>query len=222
MKKILFVLVGIVMMAGNISAQTTGTSMYGKHEKPENYVTIGKGNVSLGAIVSIFNRNEVKLQTGINAKYFLTDSWALRGSLRFGRDFAKGIDPQYIFPDNTVDIPTEEKNSPYAENETGDEIKKTIRKSTFMINIGAEHRHKLSNRFFGYYGLDLAMGGYGEIDRTKKNGDVISLTKQNRSFDLEMLPFIGVECFLGPKVSLSTEFGYDFLFKFYSKLSQPP
>ena len=62
-----------------------------------------------------------------------------------------------------------------------------------MVNIGAEHRHKLSNRFFGYYGLDLAMGGYGEINRTRKDGDVISLTKQNRSFDVELLPFMGVE-----------------------------
>ena len=191
MKKLLLALTGIIMVAGCAMAQTSNVSTYGKHEKPTNYVTLHKGDVSLG--------------------YFISDSWALRGNLRFGRDFANGTDPQYI---------TEDENSmdyEYGETTEDDNLKYAIRKSTFMVNIGAEHRHKLSNRFFGYYGIDLAMGGYGEINRTRKDGDVISLTKQNRSFDVELLPFMGVECFLGPKISLSTEFGYDFLFKFYSK-----
>lgn len=212
MKKLLLALMGTVMVAGCAMAQTSNVSTYGKHEKPTNYVTLHKGDVSLGAFVSVFNRNDVKIQTGINVKYFISDSWALRGNLRFGRDFANGTDPQYIYTEDENDMGYE-----YDEPTEDDNLKYTIRKSTFMVNIGAEHRHKLSNRFFGYYGLDLAMGGYGEINRTRKDGDVISLTKRNRSFDVELLPFMGVECFLGPKISLSTEFGYDFLFKFYSK-----
>lgn len=208
MKKLLLIVAGIAIMAECVVAQTSGVSTYGKHEKPSDYVTLRKGDFSLGATASVFNRRDVEFQTGINVKYFLSDSWALRANLRFGRDFAKGDDPQFI---------PEEEDGQSSGYSAADETTNTIRKSSFMVNLGAEHRHKLSNRFFGYYGVDMAVGGYGEIERTRKDGDVVALTKQNRSFDVELLPFMGVECFLGPRISLSTEFGYDFLFKFYSK-----
>lgn len=220
MKKLLTAIIGIAVVSASAFAQTKTVTTYGKHEKPKDYVSLNKGDMSLGATVSVFNRNDVTLQTGINAKWFLSKSWALRGSLRFGRDFAKGETPSFIFPDNTVNDPYDDYNSNGHWSKYWDkDCKNTLRKSTFMINIGAEHRHKLSNRFFGYYGADVALGGYGEILRAVKDGETILLSKQNRSCDIELLPFMGMECFIGPKISLSTEFGYDFLFKFYSKNS---
>lgn len=223
MKRLLTAIIGIAVVSATTFAQTKTVSTYGKHEKPKDYVTLSKGDMSLGATVSVFIRNDVTLQTGINAKYFLSKSWALRGSLRFGRDFAKGETPAFIFPDNTVDDPYDGGYTDYIvdgyhpSDKKKDDTKNIIRKSTFMINIGAEHRHKLSNRFFGYYGVDAALGGYGEILKMTKEGETIKMLKQNRSCDIEILPFMGMECFIGPKISLATEFGYDFLFKFYSK-----
>lgn len=70
---------------------------------------------------------------------------------------------------------------------------------------------------FGYMGSDIAIGGSGQISRMKVNDKLISEDKINRACDLALLPFVGLEFFLGPKLSLSGEFGYDLSFKFYSK-----
>ena len=223
MKKLLMGIIGVALALTTAFAQTKTVSAYGKHEKPKDYVTLKAGDISLGANVSVFNRNDITLQTGINAKFFLSKSWALRGALRFGKDFSIGQAPYYIFPNNTIggafsELYDEYEDYPDPGDHNKDVEKSIIRKSLFMLNIGAEHRHKLSNRFFGYYGVDLALGGYGELYKSKTSSNVVT-QKLNRSFNVELLPFIGFECFLGPKISLSTEFGYDFLFKFYNKNS---
>jgi hypothetical protein len=85
-----------------------------------------------------------------------------------------------------------------------------------MLVFGAEHRHKLSNRFFGYYGADLGIGGYGMIYKAYNSlNEMIYKATYNRSCDVSIQPFIGLDFFVGPKISLSLEAGYDVLFKFY-------
>ncbi len=203
MKKFLLSLICVIAVAGVASAQ-------GKCQKSEDYVQVGKGTWSLGVSAMLLNRNDVPLQTGLYAKYFVTDKLALRGTLRFGRDWAKGVDPDYIGG-------SEEDSgygSDYDDYQDNGETS-TIRSSNFMLVVGVEHRHKLSNRFFGYYGADLGVGGYGQIYREQKDGKTDFLTKMNRSADVTLQPFIGLEFFIGPRISLGAEFGYDVLFKFY-------
>lgn len=214
MKHFIIAFAGIFLIGAGVSAQTKTVTTYGKHEKPKDYVSLNSGTVSLG-VGGAYNLgvnttdnsyDAVPLMSGISAKYFFNEHWAVRGSLLFGRKFDKSIQTQ----DNTSANPGEE-----AAGTT--EITNTKRTSNMMVYLGFEHRHKLSNRFFGYYGTDLAVGGSGHIERIKTNGELVSLTKTQRSFDMALLPFIGLEMFLGPKVSIASEFGYNLAFKFYSK-----
>lgn len=214
MKHFIIAFAGIFLIGAGVSAQTKTVTTYGRHEKPKDYVTLNSGTVSLG-VGARYNLGmnaedtpyyNVPFMTGISAKYFFDEHWAVRGSLLFGRDFDKSIQTQ----DNAPANPGEE-----AAGTT--EITNTTRTSNVMVYLGFEHRHRLSNRFFGYYGTDLAVGGSGHIERTKTNGELVSLTKTQRSCDVALLPFIGLEMFLGPKISISSEFGYNLDFKFYSK-----
>lgn len=190
-----------------------------KHQKPEDYVTVKAGNWGFGFQSTLLNRSDITFQSGLTAKYFVSDNWALRFNLRFGRDWAKGPSPEYIVGEEYDDDYDYDYDYDYDdEYDAKDKDLTTIRKSNFMFVIGAEHRHKLSNRFFGYYGADLGVGGYGQLCRYRdNNGTVESVSKQNRSVDVAIQPFIGIECFLGPRISLGFEAGYDILFKFYSK-----
>ena len=179
-----------------------------KHTLPDDYAKCVKNTWSLGFQAMIHNRQDVEFQSGIYAKYIITDKWALRTNLRVGRDWAKGTNPEYIY----------EQTGSNDNHYTDGQSLTTIRKSNFMLTLGAEHRHKLSNRFFGYYGLDLGIGGYGQLRRSfDKDGSLSAVVKQNRCCDIAMQPFIGLEMFVGPRISFALETGYDILFKFYSK-----
>lgn len=205
MKKLLLSLVCVFSLVGAVNAQN-------KCQKDENFVQVGKGTWSLGVSAMLLNRNDVPFQTGLYAKYFVTDNLALRGTMRFGRNWATGVNPEFIGgigEDNDGDYIYDSDD--YQDN--GEMT--TIRSSNFMLVLGLEHRHKLSNRFFGYYGADLGAGGYGQIYRVKTDGKLDELIKTNRSADVTIQPFIGFEFFLGPRISLAAEFGYDVLFKFY-------
>lgn len=182
-------------------------STYGKHEKPTDYVKITSGTISLGVGTSynFYGEYSVPFLSGISAKYFFDESWAIRANLQFGRKFTKSFSSENS-NFGMEDIPT---------NQT--EISNTDRTSNFMLNLGFEHRHKLSNRFFGYYGTDIAIGGTGTISRQKENGKLIFEEKTERACNLGILPFIGVEFFIGPRISIATEFGYNIAFKFNSK-----
>lgn len=181
-----------------------------KHKLPDDYAKCVENTWSLGFQAMVLNRNDIEFQSGIYAKYLITDKWALRTNLRFGRDWAKGTNPKYITNQ------TGSNDDLYAEE--SDLSSTTIRKSNFMMTVGAEHRHKLSNRFFGYYGIDLGIGGYGQLRRSFDEEGVLSeVVKQNRSCDIALQPFIGLELFVGPRISFALEAGYDVLFKFYNK-----
>ena len=203
MKKFLLSMICVISLVGVANAQN-------KLQKSADFIQVAKGDWSLGVSGQVFNRNEVVLQTGLYAKYFITDNIALRGNVRFGRDWAKGEDPEYVY-DSSEDWDDYSRVL-----EEGDEIVNTIRTSSFMLVVGAEQRHKLCNRMVGYYGLDMGIGGYGQFFREKKNGVLISQGNYNRSVDVAFQPFIGFEYFLASRISLAAEFGYDVLFKFYS------
>ena len=185
-----------------------------KFKKPDDFVSVKAGSWGLGYQATFLHHNDISFQSGLFAKYFVADNWSLRGNLRFGRDWAKGPAPEYLTDGELNGVPAEgEENY-----EADDKSSSTIRKSNFMIIVGAEHRHKLSNRIFGYYGVDLGIGGYGQIVRARNMyGQVYAISKQNRSTDISLQPFIGIEFFLGSQISLSLEAGYDVLFKFYAK-----
>lgn len=90
----LIAIVALFVMAGSAFAQTKAVSTYGKFEKPKDYVTIKPGTVSVG--VGAYYSGQKDFSSGILVKYFLNESIALRGSLQFGRNFAKGPNPEYI------------------------------------------------------------------------------------------------------------------------------
>lgn len=223
MKHYFLIVISCLLFTGSAFAQTKVVSTYGRHEKPKDYVTITPGTISVGVGVFYNPALTAPVQSGISGKYFFNESWALRANLQFGRKYAKGIDPQYIVGDTPEQPGGESGISTLAEgdesipDEEEVEIFQTKRESNFILNLGFEHRHKLSNRFFGYYGTDMAIGGSGKIQRTTENGKMIDETRTERACDLALLPFVGMEFFLGPKISLSSEFGYNILFKFYSK-----
>ena len=188
-----------------------------KHQKPENYVPVKAGYLGLGFQSTALNRSDVAFQSGLFVKYFITDNWALRGNLRIGRDWAKGPSPEFLGGGSNDD----DYDYGYGyidEYDPDDKDFTTIRKSSVMLTVGAEHRQKLSNRLFGYYGADLGIGGYGQLRRERDiDGILDNVSKQNRSVDIAIQPFIGLEYFLGSQISLSIESGYDVLFKFYLK-----
>lgn len=203
MKKFLFLVIGCVLCVNMAVAKNNN------REKPNDYIRATAGTWGLGYQAMVLNRNDIAFQSGLFAKYNVTDRWALRGNLRFGRDWATGAKPKYI---------SNEVGSAGNYDYQVDKSSVTIRKSNFMLVFGAEHRHKLSNRFVGYYGMDLGVGAYGQIRRERDSGgDLVSVEKQNRSVDLALQPFVGLEFFVGPQISFSLEAGYDVLFKFYSK-----
>lgn len=208
MKKFLLFAAAIVLSIGFASAQN-------KHKVAYDYAKCTKGTWGLGFQAMYRHNADVNFQTGIYAKYFISDKWALRTNVRFGRDWTKGTDPEFI-TDTQYNGEGDNNNDYYTDPD--DLSQTTIRKSNFMLIVGAEHRHRLSNRFFGYYGADFGVGGYGQIRRSfDENGEMEELVKQNRSCDVSIQPFIGMEFFIGPRISLGLEAGYDVLFKFYQK-----
>ena len=189
------------------------SSAQNKFKASEDFAKSIKGTWGLGFQTTFLNRSDVKWQNGLYAKYFVADKWALRTNLRFGRDYAKGIEPKYVTSTEYPDAGSNDADM--SEEETPSTI---IRKSNFMLILGAEHRQKLSNRFFGYYGVDLGIGGYGQIRKEFDNsGKLVDTYKQNRCCDMTIQPFLGLEFFVGRQISLGLEAGYDVLFKFYRK-----
>ncbi len=205
MKKILIIAVFALALVNVVSAQN-------KHRVPEDYAKAVKGTWGLGFQTTVLHRSDIKWQNGLYAKYFVADKWALRTNLRFGVSYAKGIDPDYITDEDVDTYYGYSSNSSNAR-------KEVIRKSNVMITLGVEHRHKLSNRFFGYYGADFGIGGYGALHKyyNTSGGTVTDKVKTNRCCDVAFQPFIGLEFFVGPQISLGMEAGYDVLFKFYGK-----
>lgn len=207
MKRFLSIL-AICLLSASVS-----TAQNGKFIASEDFAKCVKGTWALGYQATLHHRSDLEFQSGLYTKYFITDKWALRGNVRFGRDYAKGTDPEYLVDNENMYI-----NNDDLYTEEGEEQNTVIRKSNFMLVVGAEHRHKLSNRFFGYYGADLGVGGYGQIYKEfDANGELLSQRKRNRCCDLTIQPFIGLEFFVGQRISLGMEAGYDVLFKFYRK-----
>lgn len=202
MKHYSITLVGLLFLATSAFAQTKTVTTYGKHEKPADYVTIQPRTVSLGVGAAYNPTFSSPFLSNISTKYFFNEKWALRANLQFGRKYEK-----HQYGGDSV-IGGDEKDPV---------VSAVTRNSNFMVYAGFERRYKLSNRFFGYCGSDLALGASGAVERTKEDGKLLSAEKYDRSCNVALLPFIGIEMFLGPKISISTEFGYNLAFKFYSK-----
>lgn len=182
-----------------------------------------KGAWSLGYQTSVFDGEGIDAQNGISAKYLISDKWALRVSVAYGRDYAKGISPEFIsspvvddsdyddwYDDNWGD------NSNDNEYGQSDSDKTSICKSNFMISIGAERRHNLSKRFVGYYGLDFGFGKHREVCKRYKHGNILTGTdKQNNYSTTAIQPFIGLEYFVAQHVSIGLEAGYNIYSKSY-------
>ena len=79
MKKLSLFLVCIFFVFGVSNAQ-------GKHQGDADFIQVSKGDWSFGASGVLFNRSDVTLQTGLYAKYLVSDNIALRMNIRFGRD----------------------------------------------------------------------------------------------------------------------------------------
>lgn len=203
MKHYSITLVGLLFLATSAFAQTKTVTTYGKHEKPADYVTIQPRTVSLGVGAAYNPTFSSPFLSNISTKYFFNEKWALRANLQFGRKYEK-----HQYGGESV-VGGEGEKDPV--------VSSVTRNSNFMVYAGFERRYKLSNRFFGYCGSDLALGASGAVERTKKDGILLSAEKYDRSCNVALLPFIGIEMFLGPKISISTEFGYSLAFKFYSK-----
>lgn len=198
MKHYSITLVGLLFLASSAFAQTKIVTTYGKHEKPADYVSIPPKTVSLGVGAAYNPTFSSPFMSTISTKYFFNEKWALRANLQFGRKY--------------------EKQQYGGDSDSGEGVISEItRNSNVMLYAGFERRYKLSNRFFGYCGSDLALGASGAVERTKKDGKLLYAEKFDRSCNVALLPFIGIEMFLGPKISISTEFGYSLAFKFYSK-----
>ena len=191
-----------MFLATSAFAQTKTVTTYGKHEKPADYVAIQPRTVSLGVGAAYNPTFSSPFMSTISTKYFFNEKWALRANLQFGRKYEK----QKYGGD-----------SGSGEGEKEPVVSAVTRNSNFMLYAGFERRYKLSNRFFGYCGSDLAVGASGSVERTKEDGKLLFAEKYDRSCNVALLPLIGIEMFLGPKISISTEFGYSLAFKFYSK-----
>ena len=202
MKHYSITLVGLMFLATSAFAQTKTVTTYGKHEKPADYVAIQPRTVSLGVGAAYNPTFSSPFMSTISTKYFFNEKWALRAYLQFGRKYEK----QKYGGD-----------SGSGEGEKEPVVSAVTRNSNFMLYAGFERRYKLSNRFFGYCGSDLAVGASGSVERTKEDGKLLFAEKYDRSCNVALLPLIGIEMFLGPKISISTEFGYSLAFKFYSK-----
>ena len=187
-----------------------------------------KGAWSLGYQTSVFDGEGIDAQNGISAKYLISDKWALRVSVAYGRDYAKGISPEFISsPVEDSDYDDWYSNNwgdNSNDNEYGknDSNKTSICKSTFMISIGAEQRHNLSKRFVGYYGLDFGFGKHREVCKRYKQGDKLNrgdiltgIDMQNNYSTTAIQPFIGLEHFVAQHVSIGLEAGYNIYSKSY-------
>lgn len=213
MKKILIIAVFSIFLTNIGFAQKQN-----KYSASEDFAKSVKGTWGLGFQATVLHRSDIKWQYGIYAKHFVTDKWALRTNMRFGRDYAKGTNPNYIT--STMYEGNDWNSAPNDDSvvSSDNQPQTVIRKSNFMLVVGAEHRQKLSNRFFGYYGVDVGMGGYGQIRKEyDKDGVLVESFKQNRCCDMTIQPFIGLEFFIGRQISFGLEAGYDVLFKFYRK-----
>ena len=215
MKKILIIAVFSLLSINVSLAQKQ--YRYRNNSSPD-FAKSEQGTWGLGFQTTVLSRSDLKWQYGLYTKYFVADKWALRANMRFGSDYAKGTEPKYI---TSTEYEGNDWNS--APNDDSVETEKgtsttIIRKSNFMLVVGAEHRQELSNRFFGYYGVDLGIGGYGQLRKEYDNEGVLTESfKQNRCCDMTIQPFIGLEFFVGRQISFSLEAGYDVLFKFYRK-----
>ena len=142
-------------VSGSAFAQTKAVSTYGKFEKPKDYVTIKPGTVSVG--VGAYYSGQKDFSSGILVKYFLNESIALRGSLQFGRNFAKGPNPEYIGQGEGSDTGdgTGDRSNPGVEDFAGEDmpeedpvISKTMRESNFILSLSGEFGYDLSFKFY--------------------------------------------------------------------------
>lgn len=157
---------------------------------------------------------------GISMKYFLKDNIALRASVELDRN--RGTYRSFF--DNPIDV----FNEVEIPGELVD-VEKWIENETF-VSVGFEMRRGY-NRLQGYYGADIGIQLMRESETTEYGqaytkeaadagymlgGDERLLSYSERVLAFGLRPFVGVEYFIAPKISLGAEYGLNF-----ARLSSP-
>ena len=162
------------------------------------------------------------------AKYFLTDNSAIRATFGFNR--VNNFDKQYVQDDAAIFA------DPLS-NALKQDMEQTI-ESSFVLGAGYEMRRG-NSKVQGYYGGNAFFmisnsrreysyaNPYSELNPSPTTADfgvndalgddrvLIDYDGQNRGFGVG--GFLGIECFIFPKVSLGAELGYNYI---YSKTGQ--
>jgi hypothetical protein len=169
-----------------------------------NYV----GNLFNGNTANTVNTDFINGNNAIYGKYFLSADMAIRGSLR--------LTTLSAISRTLVDTNTFDAAPDYFEN------KSTNSDFGFVLSAGIEKR-KGHNRLQGYYGGELMLQFGGAAPNVKNeyglildsaniansfvaNGRTLS-SKTGTTFGVGVRPFIGVEYFVLPKLSIGGEFG---------------
>lgn len=155
----------------------------------------------------------------IMGKYMLSESSALR--VNFGLSFSHYEDNKYVFDDAANDPNVTVTDTRIADN------------SRFTLGVGYEMRRG-KGRIQGYYGADLSFMVNKFSGYTYQYGNGFSTTNNvptaynwgsnlsggertiqdavSAEFGVGLRPFIGVEYFVAPKLSMGCEFGYALMY----------
>lgn len=141
---------------------------------------------------------------GISGKYMVSESLAYRGRLNFGfGSFTTATLVQKIDPNTPSSVPS------YGED------KINTRTGSVLLGLGMEKRRG-KDRVKGIYGAELLLG-YANTTRTFSYLNTIDLTGQQERTVMQnagsqilvgVRPFVGIEYFFAPKISLSGELAY--------------
>ena len=235
MKNISLILLAC-LFAFNVQAQDNGDVLTGKKGQP---ILPEAGDIGLGVNLiplfnwfgNSFNNNSNNTYAGANkffttfgnsvvmGKYMLSESTALR--VNFGLSFSHYEDNKHVFDDAANDPNVTVLDTRVSDN------------SRFTLGIGYEMRRG-KGRIQGYYGADIAFIVNKFSGNTYQYGNALTSTNitptaynwgsnlnglertiqdgVSAQFGVGLRPFIGVEYFVAPKISLGCEFGYALMY----------
>jgi len=164
---------------------------------------------------------------GIYAKYMLQSDLAIRAIFRFDNDIRQSV---YVVPKSTLAY------DPLHPEYVNDVVKTTS--SLYHFGIGIE-KHRGNSRVQGIYGAEAVYGfrhllydyTYGNpitrdfitpqtYSNSYSNGQRIIEDQYQTNQYAGARAFLGVEFFIGPKISLSGEFGFSALYEWRKNRAQ--
>jgi hypothetical protein len=176
------------------------------------------GNATSGDDKSI--KNMFGKYNAVFGKYMLADDRAIRAS--FAADFTNATYRNFVV-DNTANSPDSLVTDFFNESS-----------QSFVIGFGYEKR-RMKGRIHGIYGSDLLFSfernnhtytygnAFGLLNPTPTSTNWQTETAQptnnrvvsqnNGSFGIGLRPFVGIEYFFGPRISIGGEIGYAFKYE---------